>query len=152
MTVGTLKTVEVELKVTGINPNGNSKFKTAGGLHLEDDSWVNVAEDVDMKQFKFNHVNIVKRLIKEDGNAGNIVELISIGDAIAGRKPVGKSGGNSNGRTFVDNSKGQREGAIGHYTSRLVSAFIVLGKIDTEEAAVESFIRMNNKLSEKFGK
>jgi len=151
MTAGILKTVEVELKVTGINPDGNSKFKTAGGLHLDNDSWVNVVEGVDMKQFKFNHVNVVKRLIKEDGNAGNIVELISIGDAIAGRKPTGKSG-SSNGKSFVDNSKGQREGAIGHYTSRLVSAFVVLGKIETEEAAVESFIRINSKLSETFGK
>lgn len=152
MTVGTLKTVEVELKVTGINPNGNSKFKTAGGLHLEDDSWVNVAEGVDMKQFKFNHVNIVKRLIKEDGNAGNIVELISVGDAIPGGKFTKKSNGSSNGRSFVDNSKGQREGAIGHYVSRLVSSFVVLGKVDTEDDAIGMFNRLYSKLSETFGK
>jgi hypothetical protein len=54
------------------------------------------------------------------------------------------------GRKYVDNSAGQREGAIGHYASRLVVAFISIGKIETEEEAVKSFHRIKEGIEKDF--
>jgi len=53
---------------------------------------------------------------------------------------------------YRDHSAGQREGAIGHYASRLVSAFIAAGTIDGPDTAVTMFHTIVSGINEKFGK
>ncbi len=132
MTVPTLKTVEVRLKVEGVNPKSNEKFKTAGGLFLGKingkDTWVNVATGVDMSQFKVGQVNIVKQLVRENGEKGNIVEFIGLGDG-------GNISSTSSARShrYVDNSKGQRLGGLGHDIAEVASALIVANGFTFEQ-------------------
>lgn len=53
---------------------------------------------------------------------------------------------------YIDHSAGQRQGAIGHYASRIVSAMVLSGGIENEEAAVESFHKIVKGIEEGFGK
>jgi hypothetical protein len=58
-----------------------------------------------------------------------------------------------NGKTkYVDNSAGQRQGAIGHYASRIVSSFIVAGHVQTVEDAVIKFHVLVEGIESGFGK
>ena len=59
----------------------------------------------------------------------------------------------TNGKAYkyVDNSVGQRQGALGHYASRIVSAFVATGRIETEEQALEAFNRLVLGLDNSFG-
>ena len=54
---------------------------------------------------------------------------------------------------YVDpRAEGQRQGAIGHYASRLVHALIIAGQVNDEEQAVRSFNRLVSLLEKDFGK
>jgi hypothetical protein len=61
------------------------------------------------------------------------------------------STGNYKG-TYKDNSAGQRQGAIGHYASRIVAAFVMSNRIETEEDAIVAFNKIVKGIEEGFGK
>ena len=131
--------------VKGVNPKANAKFKTAGGLLLETGSWINVAMGLDMKQFQKGKTYEVNREVLENGKSGNVVEVLGS----SGKAAVSNFTGN--GKTsFVDNSKGQREGAIGHYASRLTAALITAGAVSDVKGALAAFTELKKGIEAEF--
>lgn len=52
--------------------------------------------------------------------------------------------------TYVDHSKGQREGAIGHYASRITAAFIMAGLVTDEKTAASTFKKLHEEIAKDF--
>lgn len=51
---------------------------------------------------------------------------------------------------YKDNSAGQREGAIGHYASRITSALIASGHVQSIEEAIKTFKQLKVGIEENF--
>lgn len=131
MTV-TLQTVEETLSIEGVNPKPNAKFKTAGGVFLGDSlGWANVADGVDMTVFQKGQSIKVKRLIKENGERGNIIEVL--GGAVPAKSGDFSFSGGAKSK-YVDQSTSMKLGGLFHDAAQVAGAIIVAQGLDSVKA------------------